>query len=90
MFECINDAIQRFEFLNPGDHIEISQAQPFLDKVVKLDPNAHISFYHDSVKVRINEYILDYDYEDPDMVFISSFIDGVLVVKDCQIDNIKI
>ena len=46
-----------------------------------------------AVKVRFNfkgkDYVLDYNFEEPDNVFILSRKDGKLFVKDCKLSNIS-
>jgi hypothetical protein len=92
---CIDDAVRRYKQVNNTD-IDTSPSELFLKELEKLSFELtslpRISFYSNAVKVKINfshqEFILDYDYECPESVFISTFKSGKLIVKDSSIDKI--
>jgi hypothetical protein len=60
----------------------------------------HISLYEDAIKIamkirsdvvnRTHEVFIDYDYENPKMVFISTFKEGTLILKERPIQDFKI
>jgi hypothetical protein len=85
---CITDAIRRHKLVNRVDDYDITPAQSFLAALRSLIPIAipHISFYQDAVKARITfkqrEFIIDYDYEEPEFVFVSTFEGDRLSIKE--------
>ena len=93
----INDAQRRYREINNGDVFNISKANGFLDalkdvcRTMKLQP--YIIFNKFSTKVQMvhnnKEFILDYDYEDLNTVFVISSIDGTLIVKENTLDKLE-
>jgi hypothetical protein len=90
-FNCISDAIRRYKLVNHVDDYDTTPAKSFLAMLKSLISIAipHISFYHDAVKVNLTfnerEFIIDYDYEDPEFIFISTFEDDRLKIKEGKI-----
>jgi hypothetical protein len=90
-FNCISDAIRRYKLVNHVDDYDTTPAKSFLATLKSLISIAipHISFYHDAVKVNLTfnerEFIIDYDYEDPEFIFISTFEDDRLKIKEGKI-----
>jgi hypothetical protein len=88
---CINDAIQRYKLVNHADSYESTPAKPFLSvlRTFCYSVVPRITFYDDAVKVRLifnrREFIIDYDYEEPDSVFVSTFEGDNLIIKDGNI-----
>jgi hypothetical protein len=90
----INDAIQRYKLVNHADSYDLTLAKPFLSALRTFCYSVvpRITFYDDAVKVRLifnqQEFIIDYDYEEPDSVFVSTFEDDNLIIKDGNIAEI--
>jgi hypothetical protein len=91
----VEDAVRRYKLVNKTDFLDISTASEFLSEL-KYFPGKNIkslSFYHDAAKVRIffnnDEYILDFDFDDPSSVFISKNTDNYLMVKDCKLTELQ-
>jgi hypothetical protein len=89
---CITDAIRRYKLVNHVDDYDTTPAKPFLSAIkslIQIDIVPNISFYKDAVKVTLNfnqrEFIIDYDYEDPEFIFISTFEDDRLKIKEGKI-----
>jgi hypothetical protein len=83
----VKDAINRRKMLANLSDYDIKPAVIFLAALKLLYPELpRISFYENGAKARFfyqqREFVADYDYEEPDSVFVSTFIDDILVVKD--------
>jgi hypothetical protein len=83
----IEDAVNRYKKLANSSNYAIKPAEPFLLSLKSLDLNSpRITFYEDGAKARFSyrqkEFVADYNYEEPDSIFVSTFIGDVLVVKD--------
>jgi DNA-damage-inducible protein J len=74
--EVLIDAIKRYKTVNNKTDYDISKAEPFLQAVEMLGSRItkKITLQDEAVKIRINikgqEYVLDYNFEEPDNVFI--------------------
>jgi hypothetical protein len=94
---CLNDAIKRYKEINYTSDVDITNAENFLTALkslnLRLRMQLYIMFNKFAVKVQINfdnrEFILDYDYEDTNSVFILSSKDGTCSVKECTLDKIE-
>jgi addiction module RelB/DinJ family antitoxin len=92
--EAVIDALRRYKIVNNNANFDISLAEPFLQVIQMLGLKAEprITFYSDAVKVRLSsgerEFAIDYNFEEPDNVFILSRKDGKLIVKDCKLAEI--
>jgi hypothetical protein len=92
--EAIIDALRRYKVVNNNADFDITLAEPFLQAIQALGPQTklRITFYNDAVKVRLTsgerEFTIDYNFEEPDSVFILSRKDGKLFVKDCKLADI--
>jgi antitoxin component of RelBE/YafQ-DinJ toxin-antitoxin module len=92
--EAVIDALRRYKFVNNNAGLDIAPAEPFLQAIQMLGLQAkpRITFYSDAVKVRLNfkgqDFAIDFNYEEPDSVFILSRKDGKLFVKDCRLADI--
>ena len=88
------DALRRYKTVNDNADIDIAKAEPFLQALRALGPlsEPRITFYEDSMKVRLKikgeEYVIDYNFEEPESVFILSRQKGKLIAKDCSLPNI--
>ena len=88
------DALKRYKTVNNKTDYDIAKAEPFLQAVEALGTQViqRITFQEEAVKIRLNykrqEYIIDYNFEEPDNVFILSKKDGKLIVKDCALTKI--
>jgi hypothetical protein len=91
----IDDAIKRYKLVNHTEEYDITPAKTFLSAIKPLTSKIirHISFYDDAVKVRIiynqREYIIDYDYEEPECVFVSTFEGKTLLMKDGSLVQLR-
>jgi DNA-damage-inducible protein J len=92
--ESLIDALRRYKAVNNKADFDITKAEPFLQTIQALGPQVkpRITFYENAVKVRINrnerEYVIDYNFEEPETVFILSRKDEKLIVKDCTLTEI--
>ncbi|GHU46895.1 hypothetical protein FACS1894200_01390 [Spirochaetia bacterium] len=96
--ETLIDAICRYKAVNNNAGFDLVRAEPFLQALGttlgELCPftEPRMTFYEDAVKVRLNvkggEFVIDYNFEEPQMVFILSRREGKLVVKDCGLADI--
>jgi addiction module RelB/DinJ family antitoxin len=101
--EAIIDALRRYKAISGKAGFDMAKAEPFLQALRTLDPEAEpcgeassaskITLYEDAVKVRMpykgREFVIDYNFEEPDSVFILSRKDGKLAVRDCGLDRIS-
>jgi addiction module RelB/DinJ family antitoxin len=91
--EAVADALRRYKVVNNNNNanVDIALVEPFLQAIQALGPQAEprITFYGDAVKARIvfrgQDFTIDYNFEEPDSVFILSRRDGKLFVKDCKL-----
>jgi hypothetical protein len=94
---CLNDAIRRYKEINHTEDLDITSAEKFLTALESLNSRLRLQLYimfnKFSVKVQINlnnrEFILDYDYDDTNSVFILSSGEGNFIVKECTLDKIE-
>ena len=88
------DALKRYKSVSGKDDFDIAKTEPFLRAVKNLDSDKsmRITLQENAVKVRLNfkgdNYVLDYNFEEPDSVFILSRKDEKLFVKDCNLNGI--
>lgn len=93
--EALVDAIKRYKAVNNKTDYDIAKAEPFLRAVEVLGKQTakRITLQEEAVKIRLNyqgqEYVLDYNFEEPDNVFILSRKDGKLIIKDCALTEIS-
>jgi hypothetical protein len=92
--QCVADALNRYKTLNNAD-INYTPAEMLLSTLrgisgVKI---LRITFYEDGAKIRIRfartDFIIDFDFEEPDSVFITTFKNGTMVIKDCKIGDLQ-
>ena len=87
------DAIGRYKKLNSTE-IDCQPVKPLLQalKSARSIVVSRITFYEDGAKIRIQfaqtDFIIDFDFEDPDYVFITTFKDEKMVVKSCKISKL--
>jgi antitoxin component of RelBE/YafQ-DinJ toxin-antitoxin module len=92
--EALIDALRRYKAVNNVD-FDITKAEPFLQALWRLCSIAQprITFYKEAVKVRLKfkgrEFVIDYNFEEPETVFILSRQDGKLFAKDCALADIE-
>ena len=92
--EAIFDAIRRYKAVNNKTDFDITKAQPFLRAINPFNSgrNMKITLQENAVKARLNykeiEYVLDFNFEEPDNVFILTRKDGKLFVKNCSLEKI--
>ena len=92
--ESFIDALKRYKSVSGKDDFNIAKTEPFFRAVKTLDSDksVRITLQENAVKVRLNfkgeDYILDYNFEEPDSVFILSRRDRKLFVRDCNLNGI--
>ena len=92
--EALIDALKRYKSINNKADFDITKAEPFIKAVKTLDSNKdmRITLQEKALKVRLNfkgrDFVLDYNYEEPDSVFILSRKEEKLFVKDCSLTGI--
>ena len=93
--EALVDALKRYKSIYGKDDFDIAKTELFFRAVKTLDSgkNMRITLQENAVKVRLKlkgeDYVLDYNFEEPDSVFILSQRDGKLFVKDCNLSGIS-
>ena len=93
--EILIDAIRRYKTVNNKTNFDIAKIEPFIHAIEKIDSirNTRMTLQESAVKFRLNyknnDYVLDYNFEEPDNVFILSRKDGKLFVKDCDLSDIQ-
>jgi DNA-damage-inducible protein J len=92
--EALVDALKRYKSVNGRDDFDIAKTEPFFRAIETFnsDKSVRITLQETSVKVRLNfkgeDFVLDYNFEEPDNVFILSRREGKLIVKDCNLSEI--
>jgi DNA-damage-inducible protein J len=92
--EVIIDALKRYKSVNNKPDFDIAKIEPFFItlKNVDYDNTMRMTLQENAVKVRLKykdkDYVLDYNFEQPDNVFILTRKDGKLFVKDCKLSKI--
>jgi hypothetical protein len=96
---CIDDGINRFKKIYQEiDNFDKAKFTPFLMEFGKLKILPRLSFYPDGVKARFvfndKEFAVEYDLEADDgsenLLFISTFINDKLHVKDGHISDLAV
>ena len=91
--EVIIDALKRYKAVNNKSDFDIAKIEPIFKtlKNFDYDNNMRMILQENAVKVRLNfkgrDFVLDYNFEEPDSVFILSRRDGKLFVKDYKLSN---
>ena len=89
--ELIIDALKRYKTINGKTEYNIIKTEPFLNAVQALDfkKDMRITLQENSVKIRLiykdRNFILDYNFDEPDNVFILSKKNEKLIIKDCNL-----
>jgi antitoxin component of RelBE/YafQ-DinJ toxin-antitoxin module len=92
--EALIDALRRYKAVNNID-FDIAKAEPFLQALWGLGSivKPRMTLYEEAVKVRFKfkdrEFVIDYNFEEPEMVFILSRQEGKLFAKDCILADIE-
>ena len=93
--EALVDTMKRYKSVNGKSDFDISKTDPFfraIESLSTVNENMRITFQEKAVKVRLNhngkDYVLDYNFDEPDNVFVLTRKDGKLYVKDCNLDGI--
>jgi DNA-damage-inducible protein J len=93
--EALVDALRRYKAVYNKADFDISKVEPFLRVIETLGTQItpRITLQEEAVKIKLNfngrEYVLDYNFGEPDSVFILSRKDGKLIVKDCELSGIS-
>jgi DNA-damage-inducible protein J len=93
--EAFVDAMKRYKSVNNKSDFEIARTEPFfraLESLGAVNGNMRITFQEKAVKVRLNhkgkDYVLDYNFDEPDNVFILTRKGGKLFIKDSSLAGI--
>ena len=92
--DALVDALKRYKSVNGKDDFDIARTEPFFQAIETFysDKNMRITLQENAVKVRLNykgeDFVLDYNLEEPDNVFILSRRNEKLIVKDCNLSEI--
>jgi hypothetical protein len=91
---CIEDAIRRHCAIYHVSEYNITQAESFLISLKALRLILpRISFYPDGAKARFvfnkKEFVVDFDYEEPEPVYVSAYKGKVLVFKKCVLAELQ-
>jgi DNA-damage-inducible protein J len=94
--EILIDAIRRFKSVNGNSDYDIAKITPFFQAIENLgivNENMRITLQEKAVKVRLNykgkDYVIDFNFDEPENVFILTRKDNKLFVKDCNLNNIS-
>ena len=93
--EAVIDALRRYRSVNNKSDFDIARIEPFFKTLENLnyDKNMRMTLQENAVKARLNfkgrDFVLDYNFDEPDSVFILSRRDGKLFVKDFDLGNIR-
>jgi addiction module RelB/DinJ family antitoxin len=94
--EALVDAMKRYRSVNGKGDFDITKTEPLFRAMKNLgtvNENMRITFQEKAVKVRLNhkgmDYVIDYNFDEPDNVFILTRKDGKLFVKDCNLAGIS-
>ena len=93
---CLNDALRRYQELNNGASFDISTIDKFIQVLknicINMQLKPYIIFNKFAAKIQLTlnnkDYVVDYDYDDPDVVFILSPKDGTIFVKECILEKL--
>lgn len=93
----LEDALKRFKELNNGIIFDIHKVIAFLCALNtlcnKIQVQPYIMFNKFSTKVQFsfneNNFVLDYDHEDENSVFILSSLKGTPVIKESSLDKLE-
>jgi len=91
--EALIDALRRYKAVNNTD-FDLTKTEPFLHSLRLLSlEELRITLYKEAVKARLKfmskEFVIDYNFEEPETVFILSRQNGKLFVKDCAPADIE-
>ena len=83
--EALIDALKRYKIVNGRDYFDIAKTEPFFRAIETFssDKRMRIALQENAVKVRLNykgdDFVIDYNFEEPDNVFILSRRDEKLI-----------
>jgi len=92
--EFFIDALKQYKSVNFKEHYDIAKIEPILRALEAVDSKKgmRMTLQEKAAKVRLNfkskNYVIDYNFEEPDNVFILAREDDQLFVKDCKLSNI--
>ena len=93
----LNDALKRYNEINNGAVFEVARVNSFLQvlknvcNTMQLQPYIIFNKFATKVQFTLNnkDFVLDYDHEDPNTVFILSSKDETLIVKESILDKLE-
>ena len=94
---CLNDALKRYREINNGAVFDLVKVNSFLQILKnvcnKMELHPYIMFNKFAAKIQMvinnREFVLDYDHEDPDNVFILSSMNGTICVKESKLEQLE-
>lgn len=94
---CKDDAISRYKKVYKTDNYNIELIKPFLEAVKSIVYYSRLlprfSFYPDGARavfiIDQKEITIEYDFDDPETILLSKFIDDNLHVKETTIYNLN-
>ncbi len=90
----VKEAVDRYKRLNKAETYDHSRAEPFLSALKRLSWDTLIITFSDvSAKARFTfkrtEFVVDYDFEETEPVYVSAYKSEVLVFKACPLEKLK-
>jgi len=92
--EILVDALKRYKFVNNKVDFDVAKIEPlfFALKTIGPEKNIRMTLQENAAKVRLSfknrDYVLDYNFDEPDIVFILSREGGKLFLRDCNLASI--
>jgi len=94
---CKEDAISRYKKVYKTDNYDIEPIEPFFNAIKSIVHHYRIiprlSFYPDGALamfiIQQKEITIEYDFDDPESVLISKFINDILHIKEATISNLN-
>lgn len=94
---CKDDAMSRYRQVYKTSNYNTDAVRPFLDAIKVIVYNSRLiprfSFYPDGAKAVFifneQEITVEYDFDEPEFVFVSKFVDDVLHIKNTALDNLS-
>jgi len=92
--EALIDALKRYKNINGETQFDLTKTEPFINALESLGlaRNMRLTLQEKAIKARLNyrniDFVIDYNFDEPDSVFIISRKNGKLIIKDCNLIEI--
>jgi len=92
--EALIDALKRYKNINGETQFDLTKTEPFINALESLGlaRNMRLTLQEKAIKARLNyrniDFVIDYNFDEPDSVFIISGKNGKLIIKDCNLVEI--